>query len=116
MVVVTPLDGSASPQGQTLTIHGVGRPGGHACPTSTPGRYRWEVMVPGQPSRTGVVRVPDVPPVEVPVTWCPSSARPEQTDTDGTATHPPVRDAPADPPRPTGVSDGPNHPVDPDGD
>ncbi len=38
MVVVTPLDGSASPQGQTLTIHGAGDRQ-VSVPDLTPGRY-----------------------------------------------------------------------------
>ncbi len=114
MVVLTPLDGSASPQGQTLMIH---RAADRVVTVSDldPGRYRWQVTVPGQPSKTGVVQVPDVPPVEEPVVVVPVVSTPEQTDTGGSGAQP-VRHAPADPPRPTGVSDGPNHPVDPDGD
>ncbi len=113
MVVVTPLDGSGSPQGQTLTIQGAVE----RVVTVTdldPGRYRWQVMVPGQPSRTGVARVPAEPPVEAPVVVVPIVSTPEQTDTGGTAR--PQRDERDDPPRPTAVSDGPNYPVDPDGD
>ncbi len=71
-------------------------------------------MVPGQPKQIGVVRVPDVPPVQEVVT-VPIVSTPEQADTDDTADAP-TREEPADLPQPTGVSNGPNHPVDPDGD
>jgi hypothetical protein len=113
MVVVTPLDGSASPQGQTLTIHGAGARLVSVADLA-PGRYEWQVVVPGQPSQTGVVRVPAVPP-PVEVVVVPIISTPEQPDTEEPEA-PPANEQPADLPQPTGVHNGPNAPVDPDGD
>jgi hypothetical protein len=121
-VVVTRLERSASPQGLTLSV------GGEdnqlvTVPDLEPGKYRWEVMVPGQPRHSGVVQVPEDPPAEVttvPVVSTPEEPDTSEPDTSEPDTEPvpeePAAHEPVDPPQPEGVHDGPNHPVDPDGD
>ena len=119
-VVVTRLDGSADDRRLKLTIR---RATDRLVTVADlePGRYRWRVVVPGQPPHTGLVEVPAVPaPVEVvPVVV-------EEEPTDQPADDPagetadsgssPAPDGGGDAQQPVGVSDGPDHPVDPDGD
>ena len=120
-VVVTRLERSASPQGLTLSVGGADDQL-VTVPDLAPGKYRWEVMVPGQPRHSGVVRVPADPPADPPaeVTVVPvvsTPEEPEQPDTSEPETEPAPEERPAaDLPLPEGVHDGPNHPVDPDGD
>jgi hypothetical protein len=121
-VVVTRLERAASPQGLTLSVGGADDQL-VTVPDLEPGKYRWEVMVPGQPRHSGVVQVPADPPAEVtvvPVGSTPaqpdtSEPEPSEPDTSEPETQP-APEEPTDLPQPEGVHDGPNHPVDPDGD
>ncbi|MDQ4052594.1 MAG: hypothetical protein M3237_07820, partial [Actinomycetota bacterium] len=117
-VVVTPLEGSAAAERLALTIR---RATDRlvTVPDLAPGRYRWDVLVPGQPPHTGVVEVPPVPaPVEVvPVAVAAEPTDPATGDTgDGEGSAPAPDGDGGDVRQPIGVSSGPNHPVDPDGD
>lgn len=105
-LVLTPLDGSAKPQRLALSL--IDEADQVTVPDLAPGRYRWQLRVPGELSQTGVASVPAEPPptvVTVPVT----NVAPEQPSSGG-------RDDHTDRPETTGVSDGPNRPTDPDGD
>lgn len=108
-VVVAPLRGSAEAERLNVTVE---RAANQlvTLPELSPGRYEWTVDVPGQPLYSGVVRVPEMPAVEV-VTVAVTNETPEQDDSGSANTG-----GQDDPPRPIGVGSGPNHPVDPDGD
>jgi len=84
-----------------------------------PGRYRWQVLVPGQPPYSGVIRIPALPPPDEDATIqdeAPAEA-PEDGGTGSDSTAPSGGDGGTNEvQQPTGVSDGPNQPVDPDGD
>jgi hypothetical protein len=110
-VVVVPLEGSTGAQRLTVTIRSA-TDRLVTVPGLEPGRYRWKVVVPGQPRQTGVVEVPEPPEetVTVPIT---EDVAPEP-DQGGDPR--PGRDDGDDVRQPVGVSNGPNHPVDPDGD
>jgi hypothetical protein len=114
---VTPIQGATDARRLELTIRGATD---RLVTVSelAPGRYRWEVLVPGQPSHAGVVEVPAVPAqvevVPVAVAEEPTGpAAPANTAGGGSE---PAPDDGDDVRQPIGVSDGPNQPVDPDGD
>jgi hypothetical protein len=135
-VLVAPLDGTAPARRLTLSIRGATERS-VTLPDLASGRYRWQVLVSGQPGHTGTVMVPAPPP---PVATAPvpvfdevtdqvtdqvtDEVTDEVTDQSGTADARTRSDGGGsdggrggeDPQQLTGVSSGPNRPVDPDGD
>jgi uncharacterized membrane protein YgcG len=136
-VLVAPLDGTAPTRRLTLSIRRATERS-VTLPDLASGRYRWQVLVSGQPGHTGTIMVP-APPPPVATTPVPVfDAVPEQVtdqvpdqvaEQSGTADARTRSDGGGsdgggsdggrggeDPPQLTGVSSGPNRPVDPDGD
>lgn len=109
-VVVTPLDGAAGAERLRVAVERA-TDQQVTLPELSPGRYEWTVDVPGQPRSSGVVRVPEAPPVEVMTV-----AVRDETPSSDDDSRPGTGGGQADVPRPIGVGAGPDHPVDPDGD
>jgi len=117
-VEVSPVATSAAPRQFSLSIQSA-TTRLITVASLAPGRYRWQVLVPGQPPYSGVIRIPALPPPDEDATIqdeAPAEA-PEDGGTGSDSTAPSGGDGGTNEvQQPTGVSDGPNQPVDPDGD
>jgi hypothetical protein len=117
-VKVSPVDRSGTPRRFSLSIQDA-TTRLITLASLAPGDYRWQVLVPGQPPHSGVIRIPALPPPDEDNSLqdeAPADT-PADADTGSDSAAPSGGDGGTENvQQPTGVSDGPNVPVDPDGD